>query len=600
MAETIGRIDFSNEDFAEGLQRMGFEGYLVPDSSERMLGDVYNHALIVAGNPRINVWGVSGNQSPYEQDALDVDRLQVDAVGGEVNLYPILPPGNMGDFQEEQEAFRTRWTTLRDLEVHHDTAPIINEVIASAYMLADTQDANRTAVDSVLRVPVTEFGHQGSDPNAIVFRRLAEEIRRAYGEGRDSEAFALASIIPNMSRLNSGCWHAPVAELEDAPQTIKLILGRDVWALFENYRGQEARTLQLRALDRVIEQGKDKDAGVSEIEQKRLRVLRASLTSGYAITRLTAEVTLEDMKTYPSTANPRPDFGVPEYGGMRWLMGGSESGNTSIIYPNGNVYLGDMPTQGVTRVITPEIAEEEKRHGSYVDGEFMRTGANGVVNPGTATHGEFSDRISMDREFQSAYSSVVESLTQVSHEKLYNAHVQMLTSLCEELGFTPAGLLEDNTDNPHNSLMTGMKLFGAYIEEIANMAHDDPIMAANLCDFAFSGWGSRGNAESAAGLINGDAPNDFLMMEWSPSLWGAFRNHQNKGVRTHFDELRERVKLLKGALKYQKMIGLKEAMPQHQQISEHVDSVYFPGLTTDEAAQRVLSHHVRFSDSWLV
>lgn len=592
MSEQIGHINYGQEDFAQGLNRLGFTGYLLPQTEGRMLDEVYDHAVYVLGNPQVNIWGIRGESSPYDQNAPDGDTLFVDLVDGKVSFYPVLPPGNMGDFQQEQEAFRSHWSRLKDLKRHDSTDPVLDRLIATATILNGTRDTIRDVYEAVCTVPLDEFSSNGANPNAIVFDRFAEAIRIAYGQGRDKEAFALASVIPRIARLDDRTWKA--SEGNGQPSAIKLSLGNDVWKLFENFRGQEARTLQLRALERILEQGENSDVNpLTELERGRIRLLRAALVSGYAITKMTTEVTLYDIRTYPSNANPRPDLGIPEYGGTRWLMGGPESDNTAIIYPDGKVYLGDMPTYGVTRVITPEIAEDEKLHGELVDGKFVGIGANRMPNPGVT-----SGRVSLESELRGAYSEVVERLTQIDHDKLYAAHRDALGSLCEQYGFTPE-VLKANSTNSKLGFATGRQLFEGYVRMISEMAKIDPTRASALFDFGFSGWGSRDEAEAAVGLDHADAPNDYLYMEWSRLIHGAFRDYNSQPVRAYFNELREQVKQLSRVLMYQRLQALKLSMPKHAQIKEYVDGLPEPDMSVDEAIESVLEQHGRFNDDWL-
>lgn len=333
-------------------------------------------------------------------------------------------------------------------------------------------DFSRSTVNSLVNVPADRLTTSGIDLSNVSgsqAKRVVDAIREQYTAGEWQNALQLAIATKHLGHFVRYAAEASYRDLSGSTVTVsdphvEKVLGEEF--------GTDVLFLTLRALKTGIKELQANGRDIAALHGEQWLTM---LEEGVLLDKFTPEVTTDDVLTYPSYLNPRPDKGVPVLASMAYLVGGTGSRNHTIQYPNGDVYAVDYPL-GAARSI--EGHQEDGFRGNLEDGTV-----NGFVH---TNDGWIDFTTSVDSHLT---NSAVEALMQegVSFKDLQSAYNDALRE---------AVVIADNHEDEVKTKVAA----GIAIAQQLALAQTNPGKAAELYRYSVRGWGSKSEVEDQTGI----------------------------------------------------------------------------------------------------
>lgn len=231
---------------------------------------------------------------------------------------------------------------------HRAENTTVDPRLMSRAMVADAEvkpvgKFTRDTIDHILNIPVAEIATSGIDLSNVSHsqaRRVIDVMRNQYTDGRWRETLQLALAVPHVQNFVR---MAREESYRDPTDNIVTVADDHLGQELEAEYRTDVNLLVARALKRGVQELR------SEGRKHAADHTEAWLTmheEGLSLDSFPPEVTMDDIISYPSYLNPRPDKGTPVMSEIMYLAGGTGSRNHTIKYPDGSVYAVDYPTHG--------------------------------------------------------------------------------------------------------------------------------------------------------------------------------------------------------------------------------------------------------------
>lgn len=248
----------------------------------------------------------------------------------------------------------------------------VDERYYSRMLLADSEikplkEFATNAIRRVLNVSPTEIAASDIDLSRVSYsqaKRLIDVIRNEYTNGNWREVVQLGLA---MSHINSFISMARIESFEDKTDSIVTIADTHMQEELQREFRTDIDLLMIRALRRGAQElhanGRTHAASHAEAW---ISLMAENMT----LDVFSPEVTIEDILTYPSFLNPRPDKGIPEMWSGAYMMGGTGSRNFKIKYPDGSVYAVDYPDH--SEGARPILGNEEEGYKGHITDDHLK------------------------------------------------------------------------------------------------------------------------------------------------------------------------------------------------------------------------------------